>query len=80
MKYYKVNSKYDNLRRYKRKNNYLELSGIYVGNELFTQKEIEKIEQSEVLPKCFYNDLFQVVEISKSKIYWCFGCRFYEAV
>ena len=60
MKYYKVKPEADN----KRQKN----GDIYIANELYTVKEVEKLS----LNKSF----LQLVEIPKSKIYFCFGARF----
>lgn len=60
MKYYKVKPEHDN----KRKNN----NDIYIANELYTEKEVEK----QHLNKNF----MEIVEVSKKATYWFFGARF----
>lgn len=63
MKYYKVKTEADNERRSD--------GSIYVANELYTPAEARK-----------YNinmDHVDAVEVSKRRVYWCFGARF-EAV
>lgn len=71
MKYYRVKPEYDNKTRYKfKRGGGLEIDGIYIKNELYTEKEIKKY-----LGFARYVD---VVEIPKSKIYFFFGARFAE--
>ena len=41
-----------------------------VKNELLTEKERNKKF------RYLYDDCFQVVDVSKKKTHWCFGCRF----
>lgn len=60
MKYYKVKPEADNKRRSD--------GSIYVANELYTEKETEKLN----LNKAF----LEVVEVSKKSVYWFFGARF----
>lgn len=60
MKYYKVKSEADN----KRRND----GSIYVANELYTEREKEKLNLNEAF--------LEVVEVSKKSIYWFFGARF----
>ena len=72
MKYYKVLEEYDQKPRYKfKRGGGLEIDGIYIKNELYTQKELLKYldYSSYVIP----------VEIPKSKIYFFFGARFAAA-
>ncbi len=60
MLYYKVKADADNKKR---------LDGsIYIANELYTPKEIEKLK----LNKAF----LQPVEVSKNRVYFFFGARF----
>jgi hypothetical protein len=55
-----------------RKARYIVETGDWVLNELFTQREIDKLKAIGVLiPKSL-----QAVEIPKYQTYWFFGCRF----
>ena len=83
MKYYRVKSEFDN---YKMSKDY----DIFVGNELFTKKELEKVKIKyanrnnigrSVLSISAADEKnlmarFDVVEIPKTKTYWIFGARF----
>lgn len=72
MKYYKVKADFDQF-KLDRNGNFL------VANELYTKKEVEKIrEKYEHANRrvCDFDRMFEVVEISKHKIYWFFGARF----
>ena len=60
MKYYKVKKEADNKRRSD--------GNIYVANELYTEREKEKLNLNEAF--------LEVVEVSKKSIYWFFGARF----
>lgn len=87
MKYYRVKSEFDN---YKMSKNY----DIFVGNELFTEKELEKVKikyanrnnMSRSIMSISATDeknlmaRFDIVEISKTKTYWMFGARFAQEV
>lgn len=72
MKYYKVKANFDQLR--------IDGNGSFlVANELYTKVEVEKLRKKyEHLNRKAYNfdSIFDVVEISKHKIYWFFGTRF----
>ena len=71
MKYYKVKPEKDNTDKFvfvgsdktKIKND-----GFFVGNELYTPKERERIARSD--------SIFDIVDIPKNKIYFFFGARF----
>ena len=83
MKYYRVKSEFDN---YKMSKDY----DIFVGNELFTEKELEKVKIKyanrnnrgrSVLSISAADEKnlmarFDIVEIPKTKTYWMFGARF----
>lgn len=83
MKYYRVKSEFDN---YKLSKDY----NIFIGNELFTEKELEKVKIKyanrnnmgrSVLSISAADEKnlmarFDVVEIPKTKTYWMFGARF----
>ena len=69
MTYYRVKPEYDNERRFTfARGGGLSIDGIFVGNELYTARELNK-----------YLGAFRYVErveIPKSRIYFCFGARF----
>jgi len=68
MKYYKVKPEFDNKKIYKEVNKRKEYAGFYIGNELYTEKEAEKLRLNQAF--------LEPIEVSKKKIYWCFGARF----
>ena len=84
MKFYQVKHEADNKKLDKNWN-------IFVGGELFTEKEMEKygrrwanrnrvnrgakIEYTSSLKKKFLENFIER-EIPKNKTYWCFGARF----
>ena len=72
MKYYKVKAEFDQFK--------IDGNGNFlVANELYTKREVGKIrEKYEHFHRKAYNfdRMFEVVEISKRKIYWLFGARF----
>lgn len=83
MKYYRVKPEFDN---YKMSKNY----DIFVGNELFTEKELEKVKikyanrnnmkrsimSLSAADEKILMSRFDIIEIPKSKTYWMFGARF----
>ena len=83
MKYYRVKSEFDN---YKMSKDY----DIFVRNELFTEKELEKVKikyanrnnMGRSVLSIYAADeknlmaRFDIVEIPKNKTYWMFGARF----
>ena len=83
MKYYRVKSEFDN---YKMSKDY----DIFVGNELFTKKELEKVKikyanrnnmgrsvlSISAADEKNLMERFDIVEIPKTKTYWMFGARF----
>ena len=83
MKYYRVNPEFDN---YKMSKHY----DIFIGNELFTEKELEKVKikyanrnnmkRSAVSISATDEKLlmskFDIIEIPKNRTYWMFGARF----
>lgn len=83
MKYYRVKSEFDN---YKMSKDY----DIFVGNELFTEKELEKVKikyanrnnmgrsvlSISAADEKNLMERFDIVEIPKTKTYWMFGARF----
>ena len=67
MKFYKVKKEADQIRF----NN--PLTGWHlIANELFTEKEVSKINFSEEEKRKYFNK----IEHSKFKTYWFFGARF----
>lgn len=46
--------------------------GVFVANELYTAGELNKFE----IPAEKFFDIFEVVEIPKTRVHWFFGCRF----
>lgn len=69
MVYYRVKPEYDNARRFTyARGGGLSIDGIYVGNELYTARELEKY--------CGAFQYVERVEVPKSKIYFFFGARF----
>ncbi len=71
MKYYRVKSEYDNLPRYNGKK--VKFDNIWISNELYTEKEINKLVSSGIYVNMKYFDL---VNIPKNKVYFFFGARF----
>lgn len=71
MLYYRVKPEYDNLRKFNRKKRTWE--GIWIGNELYTPKELEKIAKRSIPVETKY---FEPVEVKKTEIYFFFGARF----
>ena len=83
MKYYRVKPEFDN---YKMSKHY----DIFIGNELFTEKELEKVKIKyanrnnmgrSVLSISAADEKslmarFDIIEIPKTKTYWMFGARF----
>jgi len=70
MLYYKVKEQYDNKRIYKRNNRgQLAYNGFLVGNELLTQKELEKLGNVNL-------EWFEQVNVKKTDTYFFFGARF----
>lgn len=71
MKYYKVKNQYDNLRKYNGKK--VQFQGIWIGGELYTEKELQKIINTGVYVNSKY---FDIIEIPKTETYFFFGARF----
>ena len=65
MKYYQVREQYDQFP----KNPKVRDGNILIGNELYTEKEFNKLPY-------VYAAAFELVEIPKSKTFWSFGARF----
>lgn len=69
MKYYRVRPECDNKKRYRFNGQGKSVpDGILIANELYTPAEYSKIANS---PACF-----DIIEISKRRVYWFFGARF----
>ena len=60
MKYYQVKPEYDQ----RRKGN----NDVFIANELYTPAERKKYNAPD--------HIFRVLEIPRTKTYWCFGCRY----
>lgn len=87
MVYYRVKPEFDNVVISKK-------FDFLVGNELYTGKEIQKLEKlyanrrnySKVekelddKERAIFYSMFDLVEISKRRIYWSFGARFEKRV
>ena len=69
MLYLKVKPQYDN----HIKNNKFDF---FVGNELYTVKEFEKIKKEYHRNVQELNDIFEYVTVSRKKVYFFFGARF----
>lgn len=71
MLYYKVKPEFNNKPRYKfHKGGGLEIDGIFIANELYTIRELNKyLDHAKAV---------EPVEIPKSKVYFFFGARFAE--
>lgn len=67
MIYYRVRPEYDQFPR----NPKVRDGNILIGNELFTEKEFNKLP-------FVYAAAFERVDIPKNKTYWFFGARFAE--
>ena len=65
MIYYRVRKEYDNFPKDPRIHN----GDILVGNELYTEKEFNKLPY-------VYSGAFEKVNIPKHQTYWFFGARF----
>lgn len=69
MKYYRVKPEYDNKTRYRLNRGGVCIpNSILIGNELYTAVERSKIANRK--------QMFDVIEIPKNRIYFCFGARF----
>jgi hypothetical protein len=71
MLYYKVKPEYDNLQRYNGKK--VQFDGIWIGNELYTHKELDKLAASGIYINSKY---FDPINIPKNQVYFFFGARF----
>ena len=70
MKYFKVNQQVRRIA--KDKNGYPYFETDWIKNELYTEREMQKLKETHFIPE----GIFEQVEISKRKTYWFFGCRF----
>lgn len=69
MMYYKVRPEYDNKPRYTiNAKGRIVCDSILVANELYTPSEFGRIKNCK--------ECFEKVDISKSRVYFCFGARF----
>jgi hypothetical protein len=78
MKYYKVKPEYDNTALHKHDKRYSDnlrmYAGFLIGNELFTEKELERMKKDGICD--LWDRKFTIVEIPKSRVYFMFGARF----
>lgn len=77
MKYYKVKPMFDNVAKIKATaaGKVYHTGDIYIGNELYTEKEVDKMKNSFLLPASI-DKMFDVVTINKNHTFFCFGARF----
>lgn len=78
MTYYKVKPEHDNkpfMRHSKKRSGTLENGQAFIGNELFTEKELYRKEDAGYIVPWHY---FDRIEISKQKTYFSFGARFIQ--
>lgn len=68
MKYYRAKAEDDQRKRYKSKNGYSEIVGIYIADELVTAKEAKRGNYDPAR--------MQLIETSKNNTHFCFGARF----
>ena len=68
MKYYNVKPEYDNRTRYTLRYGQLVSDGILIANELYTEKEYQKLAN--------YSGCFEEIDINKNNTYFFFGARF----
>ena len=76
MTYFKVKHEFDNKPKHNKnfgKTRHHYKDDIFIGGELYTQGEINILEKKKIH---FYYDMFEQVEIPKTKTYWFFGARF----
>ena len=76
MKYFRVKKEYDNkpkLNKYYYKTRYHYKYDIWIGGELYTALELNRIEKSGIPVNMTY---FEEIEIPKTKTYFFFGARF----
>lgn len=80
MKYYKVRMKYDQIRYWKKRKSHhaLFFGGFLIGNELYTEKELERLTKVHFERYTPISEIFEPVEISRKRIFWSFGARFYD--
>lgn len=73
MLYYRVKPEFDNKPQTKRKSHYRLRIGIWIGNELYTPCELNRMEKRGFIVP---DELFELVEINRNKTYFFFGARF----
>ena len=76
MTYYRVKPEYDNTRytRTDKRTGRTTWGGFLIANELYTLRELERMAENGCKRLEPYK--FEPVEISKRRVYWCFGARF----
>lgn len=74
MTYYRVKKQYDNVMKKRWTGKGFVFDGYYIQNELYTQRELEKLGLSNAAQ--LENGPFEKVNVNKNRTYWCFGARF----
>lgn len=70
MKYYRITKETDKLQK---KGNHLLIVDAWIQNELYTEKELKKLAERNILIPM---KIMEAVTISKNNTYFCFGARF----
>ena len=73
MIYYKVKKQFDNAPIIQKKAGYVVKIDIWIRDELYTLKELQRMQKRGVIIPWGY---FEIVEIPKNKVYCFFGARF----
>lgn len=69
MKYYQVLPEYDN-QVINPQYDFL------VGNELYTEREYQKLKRKSFIPEKTFEKCFKIVDVPKNQSYFLFGARF----
>lgn len=75
MVYYRVKKRWDNATRFRyigSSNLRITIDGAFIGGELYTPAERSRLAA--------HDKVFDKVELSSRKTYWCFGARFSSEV
>ena len=75
MKYFKVRPQYDNHPIFKRRGNMLTPADFLIGNELYTEREMEKLFKTHMIG-INHARVFEEIHIPKTRTYTMFGARF----
>lgn len=78
MLYYRVKPDYDQTPRirFHRKIEKQTRDGVFVADELYTPRELDKFD----IPVRLFYEMFEPVRVRKTDTYWFFGCRFEKGV